>query len=193
MITVVSGFGRCGSSLMMRMLEVGGYPAFYEHPISYETELVLRLPEETTWLQGCEGKAVKVNDPHRFRLPATFTYQVIWLDRDSHEQARSQAKFLRMLARVAVNEDSIKRLAKSIRQDRPKAMRGWKVLGASVLEIRFEDVLTTPRIQAQRVADFLRWDLNINAMAACVKHRPVTCLPFLLEAQLDAEYDQARQ
>ena len=64
-IVVVTGFGRCGSSLAMRMLCAGGMPVTTDNRDSFEDERVMRLPGDTRWLRECEGRALKVLDPYR--------------------------------------------------------------------------------------------------------------------------------
>jgi hypothetical protein len=63
-ITVVAGIPRSGTSMMMRMLHAGGMPIFAGNLLSYETDMVQKLPHRWQWLKACEGKVVKILDPH---------------------------------------------------------------------------------------------------------------------------------
>ena len=92
MITIVSGFGRCGSSLVMQMLEAGGMPCSGEYP-AFEDEagnLLLADMLSLDYMQTLEGKAVKLLDPHRGKIPKGPEYHVLGCSRDYGEQARSQ-------------------------------------------------------------------------------------------------------
>ena len=66
--TIVTGFGRCGSTMLMRMLDAGGMPVVADSRASFESEL-FRVPKPTDW-QQYRGRAIKVLDPHRWCFPS---------------------------------------------------------------------------------------------------------------------------
>ena len=77
-VIVVSGPPRSGTSLLMQMLEAGGVeplrddtrPADAGNPRGYyEFEAVKRLRHDHEWLQGAEGKLVKIVTPLLSMLP----------------------------------------------------------------------------------------------------------------------------
>ena len=91
-ITVVAGFGRCGSSLVMQMLAAGGMRTPYSSFPSYE------IPHGIKVLMGeLYGGAVKILDPHVHQPPKGHVYRFIWLDRDPVQQAKSMAKFWKVV------------------------------------------------------------------------------------------------
>lgn len=189
-ITLICGFGRCGSSLVMQMLEAGGmpvtgaYPAF-EHP---ET-----LNRGGAWLQQQVGKAVKVLDPQRGGLPHGPKYRVIWLDRERTEQGRSQAKFVRLMMGLPGGRQTARAFAQSYVHDRPKAHAVFKAAGAPVLCLTFEGLLRSPYEAADLIAEFINPDLNAQAMARVVLPRPLACMPDMaIEARLMASRPNAR-
>jgi hypothetical protein len=188
-ITIVAGIPRCGSSLVMRMLYMGGYDVVANlGRMSFEDSRAGQPPELAPALldEAC-GRAVKVLDLHRFELPATHRYQFIVLRRDPIEQAKSQAKFLRLLAGVDVNREHRQRLCAAIKVDQ-KRVEQLAARNGRTLVVSFEQLLAKPEEQALEIARHVVWQrglaLGVKQMAACVVTRPATCLPGLLEAAM---------
>ncbi len=103
MITIVTGLPRSGTSLMMKMLEVGGIPpltdrarvADEDNPKGYyEFERVKKLPQDTSWLPEAEGKAVKMVSMLLYDLPKDRAYKIIFMRRQMEEILASQKKML---------------------------------------------------------------------------------------------------
>jgi hypothetical protein len=103
-IIVVSGLPRSGTSLMMKMLEAGGVPlltdairqADEDNPQGYyEFERVKGLDKgDVAWLPTAQGKGVKVISALLRYLPPTYTYRILFLERDLDEILASQRKML---------------------------------------------------------------------------------------------------
>ena len=95
---LVVGLGRCGSSLTMQMLAAGGMPVHGKAP-TYEVEEAMVGRMDRAWLAAQRG-AIKVLEPKR--MPSLVLDHpgnaIIWLDRDPDQQAKSQAKFLHLVA-----------------------------------------------------------------------------------------------
>jgi len=184
-LIVVSGFGRCGSSLMMQMLDAGGLDPVADNTASYEDQRTLRLPSHPGWLDDAGGRPVKVLDPHIHRLPANESrwprrehgYRVIWLDRDPKEQSRSMAKLLLLEGRILTRTQR-RRIERGLRRDRPKALRA---LPLPRLGLRFRDLIQHPENTSARVRDFLGEDLDVAAMVVQVIPRDPGCLEGFLE------------
>lgn len=170
----VTGFGRCGSSMVMRMLEVGGFPlapsggfpAYETHRISIAT--------------SHPGEAIKVLDGILHGVFPPGPARSIWLDRDHLQQARSQVKFLRGIMGTRLEKDAVDRFRHSYRRDRPRAIRELTARG-SLLIVEYEAVLRDPAGQAQRIADHVgdMQTLDLDAMAAVVHARSPRCAPDL--------------
>lgn len=187
MVTVVAGAPRSGSSLMMRMLYMGGLDVVANcGRTSFEDDHCTRVPLAAAFITTCEGKAVKVLDPHRHRLPHGFKYRVIWMKRDYDEQARSQLKFLSLVGGMAIpnKRQAEKKIAASIEFDHRLSMAMLvNEYRSSMLRVSFESLLINSEDEAARVAAFCLPDaLDVAAMAAVVVPRPFACLPGLLEA-----------
>jgi Sulfotransferase domain len=103
-IGVVSGLPRSGTSMMMKMLEVGGLEVLTDNIRTadennpkgyYEFERVKKLMEgDTEWLQMAKGKAVKVISTLLEALPKDYSYKVIFMRREINEILASQRQML---------------------------------------------------------------------------------------------------
>lgn len=194
-ITIVAGFGRCGSSLVMQMLAAGGMPTPYAEFPSYE----INFARDKVLIQALQGGAIKVLDPHVNRPPMGPDYRWIWLDRDPTEQAKSMAKFWKAVMAEAPSglptmpefgPDQIAKLSESFKRDRPRAngvmLKYTQCSG--ILKLRFEDILRDPYLAAIRLSQFCGGGLNVRAMVAAVRPRGPECLPYMLELeQIEAE------
>jgi hypothetical protein len=171
---VVSGFGRCGTSMVMQMLHAGGFQCIGHFP-DYEVEQAKNPSAE--FIASCAGRAVKVLDPQRVGLPGDV--RLIWLKRDEQQQADSHAKFLSILAGIHLSRKERRSLAKQFTDDFTSARR---VVGKRPwLLLRFEDTLSDPTHAAQQLATFLApvGALDVPTAAAAVYPRGPACQPDL--------------
>lgn len=190
-IIAVCGLGRCGSSLMMKMLHRGGVEPHCEpHRLgnSYESDDILRLPGVDGWMDALPGKAVKLLDPHHCTPPERFAYDLIWLDRDEIQQARSQLKLLKALhpgEGIPTNRLAVRAMAAGLYRNRRAALDVLEALpDHRLLKLRFEDMILHPGLPVWRLVRFL--DLpprRAEAMAAVVHARGPACLPHLAELE----------
>jgi len=100
-ITLVSGLPRSGTSLMMQLLQSGGYPVLSDglrmadenNERGYlEWEDIRKLPKNPRIIESAAGKAVKVISALLPSLPRRHRYKVIFMRRPLMEIARSQHK-----------------------------------------------------------------------------------------------------
>lgn len=192
-ITLVCGFGRCGSSLVMQMLVAGGMPAYgpgSEYP-AYETYLSQELPQNHKWLKGAYGRCVKILDPRIFTPPDGLPYQIIWIDRNPVEQGKSSVKFMGVLApHLIMDADAAKKLAKLYERDRPKTLTLLARLGPMLIT-SFEELILQPEMTVEKILQFFDLSLDHVAMLSQVRVRGPECLPYLLETKLIQEMDHA--
>lgn len=185
---VVAGLGRCGTSLLMQMLDAGGIPCIGPYPAFEPEALRTSRAIDPAFLARYPGHAFKLLDPHRTPLPP-IPGVLIWLDRELREQARSQAKFATLMMGVPMaNRVHLRRWASGLRADRERGLAPFE--GWPRLVLRFEDIIRRPDDAALLIAARLRpWFNNINeaAMAAQVRPRSTDCAPGLdLELSLIA-------
>lgn len=175
-IILVAGFGRCGSSLVMQMLEAGGIPVTgdwpaFEHP---NANITGGGEIEEDWLDSIPGHAIKVLDPQNGHIPKR-DYLCIWCSRDPTEQARSQVKFLSVLCGIRPDRNMIRKLAASYGRDKKPAIRSLLDAGVrSILEVRFEDLVSTPIVAASKIADYVSAP-DVWKMAEAVRTRSSRC------------------
>jgi LPS sulfotransferase NodH len=174
MITIVSGLPRSGTSLMMQMLAAGGMPvlsdgerrADTDNPRGYlEWERVKQLPKEPGLIAEAEGKVVKVISQLLLSLPAGHEYRVIFMQRPLPEVMKSQDEMLRRRGTYDPKVDT-SAIVEAFR-DHLFKVNTWlnRTTNVSVLRLNYHDVLKEPKAIVERIAEFLRVPLDIDAMA----------------------------
>lgn len=182
-IFVVSGLGRCGSSLVMQMLEAGGVPVTGEWP-SFESALGLEdLDNEQ--MKSLDGKAIKKLVPYQLPMPAGWNYVVMWIDRDPVQQAISSIKFLRTMFSsvpcevLKIKKSDVLRYARNYNHDREKSLRALNRVAAKIIYLRFEELLSSPRYVANVLDYNMGGGLDVEAMTRAVLPRGPECQPSL--------------
>lgn len=184
-VLLVCGFGRCGSSLVMQMLDAGGYPVTGTRP-AYEDDVALleNRSHASRW-RSYAGRAVKLLDPHIGKIPRDIPFRALWLDRDRKEQAKSQAKFAEWSMGLHIDRDGRRKLAASYAADRPLALQALARAGVTVSGLlTFEGLLSRPLEAAIVIRAATGADLDVQAMAAKVQRRGSRCYPVMLEDSL---------
>lgn len=163
--------------MMMKMLEAGGLEvltdqvrrADEDNPQGYyEFERVKQIEHDRSWLRDAEGKAVKMISQLLHHLPAEYTYQVVFMRREMEELLASQRKMLERRGEPAssVSEQKMSELfGKHL--DRVLAWLRQRP-NFDVLYVSYNRVLESPREQAEVINEFLREDLDVEAMAEVV-------------------------
>jgi hypothetical protein len=177
-IVVVSGLPRSGTSMMMKMLEVGGEQILTDslreadanNPNGYyEFERVKKLKDgDFDWLQDAVGKTVKIVTGLITNLPAAYNYRVIFMQRNITEVLSSQKK---MLGRLGKPEDNVsdEKMAK-IYQEHLKKVEAWitKQANIQVLYVNYNAMISNPIEFLKQVNEFLGGDLDIQAMSGVI-------------------------
>src|ERR1700733_2709088 len=173
MITIVSGLPRSGTSLMMQMLDVGGFPVLADgerkpdpdNPKGYlEWERIKQLPKNPSLIAEAEGKVVKVISQLILSLPMGHEYRVVFMQRPLPEVLKSQDEMLRRRG----NTDSIGDTSaiEEAFQRHLIEVNKW-LAGKSnvqVLRVHYHRVLREPKAVAEEAAAFLKITLDIEAM-----------------------------
>lgn len=176
-ITIVSGLPRSGTSMMMKMLEVGGMAVLTDNIRTadednpqgyYEFERVKQIEHDRTWLPSAQGKAVKMVGALLKHLPPEYQYRVIFMRRSIDEVLSSQRQ---MLIRRGEPTDTVpdERMAELFAQH-VSQVEAW--IGGQpnidVIYVDYGDVLAAPLEQAVRVNEFLDNELDPEEMAEAV-------------------------
>jgi uncharacterized protein YqgQ len=176
-VTIVSGLPRCGTSMMMRMLEAGGMELLVDHirrpdednPKGYyELEVVKKIREDNAWLDGAAGKVFKMVSMLLYDLPADRHYKVIFMKRQIDEMLASQRKMLKRNGKSVDNYDNgeMKRLYGNHLVEIEKWLGEQRNL--DVLYVNYNDTISDPRETAHGVISFLGNRLDIDAMLTVV-------------------------
>ena len=178
-IVVVSGLPRSGTSMAMKMLEAGGLPLLIDSDQpsdvsnpggSYEFELVKQLDKngDLTWLPSARGKGLKVSSWLVTRLPESYDYRVIFLQRDLDEVMDSQnAVLLQRGEPRGIEDPDSMRLIYSRHLDQVRSFLDERSC-FTTLTVNYAEVVERPAAEAKRLAEFLHRSLDVELMAAVV-------------------------
>lgn len=176
-ITIVSGLPRCGTSMMMRMLEAGGMEVLVDNIRKadednpkgyYEFEVVKKIREDASWLDGSGGKVFKMVSMLLYDLPSAKNYKVIFMQRELNEMLASQKKMLERNGKSVVNYDNgeMRRLYGNHLLDIAKWVTNQSNM--DVLYVNYNDTVQSPEETARRVNHFLGDSLNVAEMLRVV-------------------------
>lgn len=167
---VVAGLGRCGSSLAMQMLAVGGVPCAGDWP-AFEHE-AFRYQARQWDLDRWRGHAVKVLDPQR-NGGLNGNVRVIFMRRDPEQQAKSMAKFSRETLGLAYDRAGRRKLEASLRSDTARCLQ--LLIDKPLLVVDFEELITHPKYVAEVMAGFVDVPMHSGAAARAVLPRGMDC------------------
>jgi predicted transcriptional regulator len=177
-VIAVSGLPRSGTSMMMRMLDVGGLEVVTDgirepnadNPRGYyEFERVKKLPEgDTAWLEDARGKVVKVIAALLLHLPDTYEYRVFMMRRKMDEILASQR---RMLVRRCEDPDTAddREMARLFEKHLAQVYE-WmrKQDNVRFLDVDYNVMLSAPEAQLDEIQAFLDRPMDLQAMGAVV-------------------------
>jgi hypothetical protein len=178
-IVVVSGLPRSGTSMMMRMLEVGGFPILADHERSpdidnpkgyFELERIKDLEREAdkSYLRDGRGKAVKAISFLIKDLPDENDYRVIFMRRDLDEVLESQDK---MIARLDQGDTAADREAmkEAYRNDIVRTrLLCRNRRNFELIEVHYKAAIDDPATASRAVSEFLGGGLDETAMCAAI-------------------------
>jgi Sulfotransferase domain len=174
-IIIVSGLPRCGTSLMMQMLDDGGVPVVTDHIRTadtdnprgyYEYEQVKKIKEDVSWLPEARGKAFKMVSQLLYELPASERYRIIFMERDLDEMLFSQEKMLARLNKPTAPREAIERAFR----EHLRKVRAWlaEQPNIEVLFVSYNHLLERPAEEAERVSAFLAGIADAGSMSKAV-------------------------
>jgi hypothetical protein len=177
-VTIVSGLPRSGTSMMMHMLEAGGMTvitdnqrtADVDNPQGYfEFEPAKKTKDDPSWLDGAEGKVVKMVYKLLYDLPDRFQYRVLVMRRAMPEVLASQRKMLERLGKptdTVADEKIGALLARQLRE-----FDEWvrKQSNFTVLDVDYNQMVADPAPLIEKVNTFLGGGLDTVAMRSVVE------------------------
>ena len=176
-ITIVSGLPRSGTSMMMQAIEAGGIPALADHIREkdednpkgyYEFEPVKKTKDDPSWVPGARGKVVKMVYSLLYDLPETYEYRVIFMRRNMDEVLASQKKMLERSGKqgASVSDEKLSELfaAQLAKFDRWVESRN----NLALLSINYKDMIASPKVECEKIGEFLGGALDTDAAAAAV-------------------------
>jgi hypothetical protein len=177
-IVVVSGLPRSGTSLMMNMLEKGGMTllkdevraADEDNPRGYyEYERVKKLGEgDLSWLSDAQGKVVKIISYLLLKVPDSFKYRVIFMQRNLSEILASQRKMLINRGEDPEKTDEVE-LANILERHLAQVdqwIRDQPYIAK--LDCHYRQIIENPEEQAAVVNQFLGGSLDIQKMLSVI-------------------------
>jgi hypothetical protein len=176
-LTIVSGLPRSGTSMMMRMLDMGGMPVLIDHIRTadhdnpngyYEFEAVKRTKQDSTWLEGSHGKAVKMVYRLLYDLPADRSYRVLFMRRKLEEVLASQRTMLeRKSARGDAASDG---QMETLFRRELQSFYDWvpKQNHIELIDVDYNQILCDPLTELERGHEFLGGAVDLAAMASVV-------------------------
>ncbi len=172
-VIVVSGLPRSGTSMMMKILAEGGVPivtdelrrADTDNPNGYyELETVKQMPAgNIDWLADAGGKAVKIISALLEYLPSTYSYKIIFMEREIGEILASQRKMLeRRNETTGVDDAQIEeQFQKHLSMIKPWLARQPNM---ELLTISYNSLISNPEPYCRRVLEFVRVPLHLERM-----------------------------
>lgn len=191
-ITIIAGLPRCGSSLLMQMLNAAGFRCAGDYP-GFEPDEIFESPEPE-FVDSFIGGAMKLLDPHRVILPPGRSYRFIFLTRSRRQQAQSIVKFLQATGSAPgiITENGFERMKESLKVDQADGLKNITAHGCPILRIRFEDLIERRFITVTQIVRFLDFDHDeerFSAMLKVIRPRSAQCYGGLLELKLLAEME----
>lgn len=183
-ILFVVGLGRCGTTMMMTMLDAGGFPVVGPRPSYEPAERWKPGRFDFDWLAGCGGRAVKWIDPTAYPVASLSRMLprppvIILMERKTREQARSQVKLMRA-GGTQLGRMHEKAMERAVLRDAP-VLRAQLGEQGRVYRFQFEDVLAEPLAAARDLGSIVGWHFksafNTEAARRVVFSRAPACLP----------------
>ena len=176
-VVVVSGLPRSGTSMMMQMLQSGGFKILADeireadpsNPNGYfEYEPVKKLGDENGWVNEACGHAVKIVTHLLPELPRDLKYIVIYMARPLNEVVTSQSKMLARLNRsgARISNRQLAAIFKKQVDYVSNSLQDFEDVTA--LNVDYADAISDPIAVSKKINQLLGGSLDVNAMASAV-------------------------
>jgi len=155
---IVSGLERSGTSLMMAILEAGGFPVAYDesrkpdesNPKGYYElfggKIINRLMENEVYMHLYDESAIKITSVGLTFLPREYDYRIIYMERDIKEVKMSMQKMAK--EKLADNLEELLHTENVFLKDYMDES------GYEYIVVNYNSLLTNPGKEIKRVSDF---------------------------------------
>ncbi len=178
-LTIVSGLPRSGTSMMMRMLDMGGLPVMIDeireadedNPRGYyEFEPVKQTQKDASWVSDSPGKCVKMVYSLLYDMPADYSYRVLFMRREMSEVLASQRVMLERHGTETGGAAADEQMAALFRSQLAD-FENWVAEQSNIemIEVSYNRMLSEPEAEISNVNAFLDGDLDTEAMRAVVE------------------------
>lgn len=161
------------------MLDLGGMPvltdrvrgADIDNPRGYyEYEAVKTLKENSSWVAGAVGQAVKMVYLLVYELPPEVEYRVLMMHRNLDEVLASQKAMLDRLGKSSPIDDAT---MASLFVTQLEKFAGWAKGRSNIklMDVNYNELVADPAPMSARVNGFLGGRLDPEAMAQAVEPR----------------------
>jgi plasmid stability protein len=182
MSIIVTGLMRSGTSLMMQVLDKTGFECLGEYP-HFEASETAEDAISPNFVQDSVGKAWKWLQPHMHPVESLPEGSVvIIMTRKLEEQAKSWAKIMKPMHgwSTAKEREAKKILVEKIRTEYVQMAKELQKHDATILEVRFEDLIRNPKKVQKTLADV---GVHINTRGV-VKNRSPKCFKGIMEQSM---------
>jgi len=170
---IVAGCTRSGLTLMMQILNKGGYPCFGEYP-AFEGYEIGKID-----YNQADGKAIKLVDTHNQFAPKG-EYYIIRMRRDLKQQSKSIIKFIKYLG-IPVDKRELNNIKKSLQRDYA-IIDEWAIRQKDCMYVDFEVLIDNSQLVIDKIKKAFDIKLSDNAIN-CVIKRGANCYNGMLEEQ----------
>ena len=179
-IIIISGLPRSGTSMLMAMLEAGGFElltdgirtADEDNPKGYyEFEPIKKIKTDQSWLENAKGKVVKGISQLLLDMPPTYNYRVVFVRRDLDEVLASQKKMLvrRGTEKGGTSDEDMRTLFLKHLEHVTDWLRRQK--NFHVLYVNYNKLLKDPAGDIERINRFFAGRLNAQAMREVIDEK----------------------
>ncbi|MEI6970588.1 MAG: alkaline phosphatase family protein [bacterium] len=179
-VVIVSGLPRSGTSMMMQMIQAGGFPVLTDdaraadenNPKGYlEFAASKHIATDKTWVAGAVGKAVKLVSPLLPHLPKGPPYRIVNMRRPAGEIVASQRAMLNRTGKEGgkVSDEALTAIyERQIVSSRTFLAYMERNGSAAVLDVSYHEALEDSGKVAERLRAFLGDTFDAGAAAGAV-------------------------
>lgn len=176
MTNIVAGLPESGGTILMHMLERGGYNVVANKNVPleltckqdrYHWQNSKILDQYPHLIDEVQSDMLFLYSMYLYNLPEDRNYRIIFVERDLREIAISGLE--KINEGVKNNHARVTQIA-YLMHNHMKQLKNWinKQTNIDVLWVRHKDLLDDPMKESSKIQNFLEQELNIEAMATVI-------------------------